>query len=148
MLLQARVIKGHQVASGNAKNSPFPDSTIAMQKPYFSEQGLDLSSMFNGTINAEITQLSKIELMKSDYYFKDIKWCKNFKPESFLFVKCTVIFKGKELSAFIYQPDKKTKIAHHQPDNTLEILAPLIPELKYGKEFQISIDEGYLSFYP
>ena len=56
MRMKGRVIKGHQVASGKAIDSPFSAGTIALQKPLFKKLGLDLSQMFNGTINLAIEQ--------------------------------------------------------------------------------------------
>ena len=37
---------GHQVASGNAQNSPYERGTLEMQLPFFQKLGLDLSGFY------------------------------------------------------------------------------------------------------
>lgn len=45
---------GHQVASGNAQDSPYEQGTLAMQLPFFRDLGLDLSGFFLATLNVSI----------------------------------------------------------------------------------------------
>lgn len=55
--IQGTVIQGYGVASGKARDSRFPDGTIAMQKPFFQKLGLDLTGFYLGTINLSISPL-------------------------------------------------------------------------------------------
>lgn len=48
------VMRGHQVASGRGDTTPYPDSSIRMQKPFFREHGLELDGLFEGTLNVSI----------------------------------------------------------------------------------------------
>ncbi len=47
--------RGHQVASGMARDSPYLQGTIEMQTPFFQKLGLDLSAFFPGTLNISIS---------------------------------------------------------------------------------------------
>ena len=145
--IKGRVIKGHQVASGKATNSPFSAGTVALQKPCFKALGLDLSKMFNGTINLALEQpnqvsdeTSSVQLGKADYRFKDVKWTTDWPAEDFDFYACQLVYHGKGYSAFIYQPRAETKVGHFQPSNVLELIAPFIEGLKYGDELELLIN--------
>jgi hypothetical protein len=39
---------------GRNPHSPYPAGTIALQSPFFSERGIDLSPFFPGTLNLEV----------------------------------------------------------------------------------------------
>jgi hypothetical protein len=49
-----RLRAGHGVALGRNPHSPYPAGTIALQSPFFSERGIDLSPFFPGTLNLEV----------------------------------------------------------------------------------------------
>lgn len=141
--LAVTVVKGHQVASGNAENSPFPDSTIAMQKPFFAKQGLNLKEFKNGTVNLVLTCKS-VSILRHDYFFQNIKWSPNHAAESFYFIKCVLIKAGIKYPAYIYQPDLKSKIGHFQNKNVLEVIARPIVNLRYGDQLQLEVNSDYL----
>ena len=42
---------GHGVASGRSTDGPYPEGSIALQRPHFARLGLDLGACFNGTLN-------------------------------------------------------------------------------------------------
>ncbi|WP_448555216.1 hypothetical protein [Thalassotalea montiporae] len=161
--MKGRVIKGHQVASGKATDSPFSEGTIVLQKPFFKKLGLDLSRMFNGTINLEIEQTGQDlvqalgqetsqepcqkrhaelsdQLGKADYQFKNVKWTTDWPAEDFDFYSCQIAYQGKCYSAFIYQPKAETKVGHFQPSNVVELIAPFIEGLSYGDELELLIN--------
>ncbi|REL26969.1 hypothetical protein DXX93_10550 [Thalassotalea euphylliae] len=147
MKITGRVIKGHQVASGKATNSPFSAGTIALQKPFFKKLGLDLSEMFNGTINLALEQPNQVsqaaqsvQFGKADYRFKDVKWTTDWPAEHFDFYACQITHQGKHYSAFIYQPKAETKVGHFQPNNVVELIAPFIAGLSYGDELELLIN--------
>ncbi|MEO0928977.1 MAG: hypothetical protein AAFY63_24355, partial [Cyanobacteria bacterium J06643_13] len=52
--LVGTVKAGHQVASGQATDSPYEQGTLEMQLPYFRALGLDLRDFFLGTLNVSI----------------------------------------------------------------------------------------------
>ncbi|REL35612.1 hypothetical protein [Thalassotalea euphylliae] len=158
MRMKGRVIKGHQVASGKATDSPFSEGTIALQKPFFKKLGLDLSRMFDGTINLAIEQTVQdlvqessqepcqerhaelcIQFGIADYRFKNVKWTTDWPAEDFDFYSCEIAYQGKCYSAFIYQPKAETKVGHFQPSNVVELIAPFIEGVSYGDELELLI---------
>lgn len=137
------VIKGYGVASGKSKDSPFEKGTIELQKPFFNALGLNLSLMFNGTINGKFDYQS-VQLIRSDFQFDNIQWTNGFPAESFQFAHCILNFKDNHYNAFIYQPIKATKIGHLQPENVIEFIAPPITNLHYGDIVTLIISSDYL----
>lgn len=76
----AAIIKqGHGVASGKADDSPYPLGTIEMQTAYLKKQGLDLSSLFKGTLNLSI-EPHTFEVIAPEYTFRDVHWAEGFPP--------------------------------------------------------------------
>lgn len=55
--IDARLVPGHQVASGLNGNPHFPGGTLRMQMPHFLALGLDLSTFHLGTMNVSIAPL-------------------------------------------------------------------------------------------
>jgi len=128
---------GHQVASGNALESPYPRGTIEMQTPFFQALGLDLTPFFQGTLNVSISPKT-FELLKPEFTFRQVKWIENNPPEDFLFSRCRVLFEEQKYEGFIYYPHPETKIRHFHNPSIMEILAPLIPEIGYGSRVAIA----------
>ncbi|WP_286267613.1 hypothetical protein [Thalassotalea atypica] len=144
-LMPFTVMKGHQVASGLAINSPYPQGTIALQSPFFRQQGLDLTPYFMGTINAAFACKS-IKLKAWDHEVKRLVWFPELPCEDFKFAHCHVIYQNQSYPALIYQPTAETKIGHFQPKNTLEIISEEIKGLKYGVQATLQIAKQYLIF--
>ena len=144
--LQAVVIKGHQVASGQTKDSPFPKGTIEMQVKSFAERGLDISGFYWGTINVSIAPKTFV-LKNPELELLDVKWSKDWPAENFRLTSCSLSFQGKNYQAMIYQPDPTTKVGHFQDDSTLEILAPFINNLTYGSLLTLSLNPQRIAIY-
>ncbi|MCL1124828.1 hypothetical protein [Shewanella surugensis] len=141
--IEGKLVSGHQVASGLAKDSPFSKGTIAMQRPYFLKAGLDLSDCYLGTLNVDIG--SGFSLSSPDYLFADVKWAEDFPAESFSFFKCTLFYHDKWLDAYIYYPHPETKIGHFQNDTVIEILTVPLANIHYGDQVTIKIDGSKLT---
>lgn len=126
------VVKGYQVASGLANDPTYPQGTISAQLPLFEKLGFHHSqSLFHGTINAKF-DCQAVTLNHSDYYFKQIKWHSFMPAENFSLSKCEILSDQSTYNAFIYQPHAGTKVAHFQPANQLELIAPFIHNITYG----------------
>ena len=138
------VTRGHQVASGKAKNSPYPEGTIALQAPYFKNLGLDLTPYFKGTINAQFA-CQKVELLKWDLEFNKVTWLTKIPSENFRFAHGNIVYRNEKFPCLIYQPIAETKLEHFQPANTLELLAPKIAGITYGSKATLEIPNQYLS---
>ncbi|MEM8603806.1 MAG: hypothetical protein AAGF24_08225 [Cyanobacteria bacterium P01_H01_bin.121] len=138
---------GHGVASGKAKQNRFPHGTIAMQKPFFQQLGLDLGDYFNGTINLAIAPY-QYQVKQAKYTFRDVKWSANDPAEDFSFFDCRVITNSNQpLTGLIYYPHPETKPEHLQPPDILEVLTPFIHGLSYGDELLISVKSQQMNIY-
>jgi hypothetical protein len=90
----ATVLPGHGVASGRSGNPRFPGGTIAMQKPFFLERGLDLSPYHPGTLNLSIAPC-RYRVLRAKYTFRGVRWAETEPPEDFSFFDCRVVWKGQ-----------------------------------------------------
>ena len=128
--------QGHKVASGSASDSPYPGGTIEMQNPFFKELGLDLTNFFNGTLNVSISP-KIFRLIEPEFTFRDVRWTDKHPPEDFSFSSCRVLFQDVKYDSLIYYPHPETKKRHFQNPSILEIIAPFIPEIRYGSKIQV-----------
>lgn len=139
------LVKGYQVASGLANDLQFLDGTISAQTPLFKTLGLCLDDFLSATLNVKFN-CQKIELSKADYSFQNVKWHSDLPAEDFKFFSCQIWFENTAYNGFIYQPQIKTKVAHFQPENQLELLAPHIKNITYGDTLQISSNSIVLHY--
>lgn len=130
------IAHGHQVASGAAADSPYPEGTIALQAPFFQQLGLDLTGFFLGTLNVSISP-NRFQVVQPEFTFRSVEWTDRHPPEDFSFSQCRVNFNGVQYPCFIYYPHPETKQRHFQDPAILEIIAPLIPGIGYGSAIQI-----------
>ena len=137
--LKGIIIKGHQVASGIAKDSPYPRGTIAMQTPFFQKLGLDISPFFSGTLNINIRPY-RFRLKQPKYTFDNVKWNDCYASETFSFSPCQLEFNNTDYAGLIYYPHPETKPAHFQDNSTIEILAPHLNSIQYGQSIQLKIN--------
>ena len=133
------VKKGHQVASGIAKDSPYDRGTIEMQLPFFQKLGLDLSPYYLGTLNISIAP-HIFEIKQPQYTFKNVKWYPHYPAETFSFSPCQVIVKNIRYSGLIYYPHPETKIGHFQDNFILEVISLPIPNIDYGDRIKLAIN--------
>lgn len=138
--VQAIVKRGHGVASGIGKDSPYPSSTIEMQIPFFQALGLDLSNCFWGTLNVSIHP-QEFKVQHPEFTFKNVKWSANHDPESFSFSRCQIEFNTITYNGYVYYPHPETKLGHFQDASTLEIIAPPIPQIRYGDRVTIKLNQ-------
>ncbi|MGS2719132.1 hypothetical protein [Paraglaciecola aestuariivivens] len=138
------LVKGHQVASGKAKDSPFPAGTIAMQKPFFKAQGINLDDFFTGTLNINIAP-KRFELHNPSFTMKNIKWSEEHAAETFSLSPCQIIVKDKSFAAYLYYPHPETKIGHFKDDSLLEILSHKIDGIAYGDEVLLRLNPNEIN---
>lgn len=132
------LVRGHQVASGIAPDSPYPQGTIVMQRPFFQQLGLDLSSFYPGTLNISLSPY-QFKVKKPAYTFRNLRWNSEYPAEDFSFANCRVIFQNIPYQGLVYYPHPETKIGHFQDNSTLEILAPPIPDIRYGDKLEVEV---------
>lgn len=138
--------KGHQVASGTAKDSPYPKGTIEMQTPSFKELGLDISRFFRGTLNINIRPY-KFKLINPQYTFETVKWNPNSPSETFSFSYCQVIYRKAKHTGLLYYPHPETKPTHFQDDSTLEILTHSLDGIEYGQSIQLKLNPNEIDIF-
>ena len=146
--LNAVLLKGHGVASGlalssgEARTSPYPKGTIAMQSPFFAALGLDLSEFWPGTLNLSFSH-SELHLRHPDYLFRDLEWTHLHPPETFSFWKIRLRSVGDpdlNVPGLVYWPHPETKVRHWQSRSTLEILSPYIDHVFLGQSFELGVN--------
>ena len=133
------IIKGHGVASGMAKDSPYPQGTIEMQTPFFQQLGLDISCFFPGTLNIKISPY-KFKLYNPQYTFETVQWNPHSPAETFSFSFCQVVYKQTNYTGLIYYPHPETKIGHFQDKFILEVISLPIPNIDYGDRIELAIN--------
>lgn len=139
VIVSGKVQDGHKVASGQAGNSPYPKGTINMQKPFFKALGLDLDSYYEGTLNISIAPNTFV-MKNPEFIFPSVEWTDKHPPENFSFSQCKVIFNGSEYLGWVYYPDPSTKKAHFQNPSIIEVIAPLIPNIKKDDEVKLALN--------
>ncbi|GAC13675.1 hypothetical protein [Aliiglaciecola lipolytica] len=144
--LKGVLIQGHQVASGKGVQSPYPAGTIYLQKPFFKKLGLDLSNLFEGTLNVWLP-CESFKILNPDFCFENVTWIEGFNQETFSFVKCQVEYQGNQYSGWVYYPHPETKTQHFQQQNLIEILAPYIPNIVYGDELALTFQTERIAFF-
>lgn len=142
--IKGTVVEGYRVASGLAKDSPYPRGTIEMQTPFFLERGLDLRSLYPATIGVSCSPL-RFAFTNPQYTFRDVKWSPEHPAEDFSFSPCRVLFRGLRYEGFLYYPHPETKIGHFHDESTLEVIAPFVDDLGYGVELDLEIDADRIS---
>lgn len=140
MKYKCHLVRGYQVASGQAKDARFPHGTINAQRPFFKALGLNLAGFYAGTLNLKFA-CKAVYINDADYYFRNVKWHNTLPAEDFKLSYCQLIVNNSDYKALIYQPQAATKIEHFQADNQLEILAPYIDDLKYGDELYLTTNK-------
>lgn len=141
--LNGIVRQGHGVASGRAKDSPYPHGSLAMQMPFFKSLGLDLSSFWLGTLNVSIAPQTWA-LLQADHCFEHLAWTHLHPPETFSFVKLQLLWKTQSVGVWLYYPHPETKAAHHQSASIMEIIAPRLEGLAYGDTVNLHCAKGKL----
>ena len=139
IVISGIVQHGHQIASGQTQDSPYPQGSIEMQLPHFQALGLDLSAYFKGTLNVCIRP-HKFVIKNPMYLFRGVQWTSIHPPEDFSFASCQVRFNSRTYNGLIYYPHPETKTRHFQDASTLEILAPPIPALRYQDRLEIGVN--------
>ena len=145
---KAIITRGHGIASGKTKDARFPGGTLSMQAPFFRELGMDLSKFFTGTLNLSVHPFS-YRLGTPLHSFPQVKWTTSLPAENFSFYSCQVrlLDDTVPLDALVYWPHPSTKPEFHQDPHVLEVLAPRIERVDYGKEMVISADPESLGFF-
>ena len=132
------VVRGYGVASGQGAGNPYPDGTIALQKPFFAARGLDLAAYMAGTLNISIAPAT-FQLLQPAYLFRRVAWTTLHQPEDFSFARCRLTFSATRYDGWVYYPHPETKERHVQQPSMLELIMPFVPKIGYGDAVQIAV---------
>lgn len=132
------VIAGYGVASGRDKDSGYPEGTIALQKPYFLEKGVDLSLFYPGTLNVDLSPLAPIP--GNAIFDGVLRWHSDIE-ERFLLVPIQIRIKEKTYAGLWYYPHPDTKPAHFQKKTVVELLLPWIDGIGEGEVVQVKLPD-------
>ena len=139
------VVEGHRVASGPSRDYPY--GAIEKQKPFFKALGLDLETIYNGTLNISISP-NTFKMANPELTFEYVEWTNLHPPETFSFSRCALKFGDTQYPGWVYYPHPETKIRHYQEPSMIEILTQYVPDIQYGDEVEIELnrDEIKLTF--
>lgn len=140
--VKGTIIEGHRVAS--APSDDYPYGTLEKQKPYFKALGLDLGNFYNGTLNISIYPHT-FEMKNPEITFEHVEWTDLHPPETFSFSRCTLIFNGIRYRGWVYYPHPETKIRHFENSSVVEILTMYVPDIQYGDEVEIELNEDEIT---
>ncbi len=141
----ARVVPGHQVASGNNGNPRFPGGTLRMQTPHFRALGLDLGVYHVGTVNVSIAP-AHYRVLQPRLTFRAVDWHPTDPAEDFSFIDVRVVRdEATQVEGLIYYPHPDTKPTHFQSPDVLELLLPYVEGLVYGEILQLQVPADQLN---
>ncbi|MEO0756565.1 MAG: hypothetical protein AAFY78_06785 [Cyanobacteria bacterium J06648_16] len=143
--VSAVIVEGHKVASGQAEDPRFPIGTLRLQIPVFARLGIDLAAYYPGTINLSIAPC-EYTVVQPQRTFRNVRWAPDRPAEDFSFFDCEIVL-GKEkktVKGLVYYPHPETKPEHFQDAQTLEVLAPYVETLTYGKRVELRLDSDHI----
>lgn len=135
--LRGVLVEGYRVASGPSKDYPY--GALDRQRPIFKERGLDLSGMFNGTLNIDIRPY-EFKMLKPEFTFRNVEWTDLHPPEHFSFSHCRVRYGGNAYEGWVYYPHPETKKRNFQNPSLVEVIAPAIPAIHYGDALEVELN--------
>ena len=138
MQIKGIIVQGYRVASAPSKDYPY--GALEKQRPHFAIRGLDLNNYFNGTLNIDIRPF-EFTMLKPQFTFRHMEWTDLHPPEHFSFSRCKVIFKEVEYDGWVYYPHPETKLRHFQNPSLLEVIAMPIPDIQYGDEVSVWVND-------
>ena len=146
--LDARVVRGHQVASGRGGDPRFPGGTLRMQMPFFLALGLDLSPYHPGTLNVSVAPL-RYRVRQPRLTFGQVKWHPTAPAEDFSFFDVQLLRGGRPpVEGLIYYPHPDTKPEHFQKPDVLELLLPHVDGLAVATDVRLAVRPEQISVEP
>jgi len=135
----ARIVPGHQVASGLNANPRFPGGTLHMQAPFFRALGFELAAYHGGTLNVSIAP-RRCHMVKAPTTFRQVQWHPTEPAEDFSFFDVYLLRPDSPpIAGKIYYPHPNTRPEHFQQPDVLELLLPFVEGLNYGDEMLLNV---------
>ncbi|MEA3207531.1 MAG: hypothetical protein QOE70_588 [Chthoniobacter sp.] len=144
--IQARIVRGHQVASGRNGDPRFPGGTLRMQMPHFRALGLELAAFYPGTLNVSIAPL-RYRVARPRVTFRAVQWHPSEPAEDFSFFEVRLLrIDEPPVEGLIYHPHPETKPEHFQQADVLELLLPFVEGLPVGAELRLEVPPQQMLF--
>ena len=131
------LVEGYHVASGPSRDYPY--GALDRQRPIFKERGLDLSGMFNGTLNIDIRPY-EFKMLRPEFTFRNVEWTDLHPPEHFSFSHCRVIHQEVAYEGWVYYPHPETKKRNFQNPSLVEVITTPVPGIRYGDELHVQLN--------
>ena len=131
------LVEGYHVASGPSRDYPY--GALDRQRPIFKERGLDLSGLFNGTLNIDIRPY-EFKMLKPEFTFRNVEWTDLHPPEHFSFSHCRVMYRDTAYEGWVYYPHPETKKRNFQNPSLVEVITTPIPDIRYGDELEVELN--------
>lgn len=135
--LHGVLVEGYRVASGPSKDYPY--GALDRQRPIFKERGLDLSGLFNGTLNIDIRPY-EFKMLRPEFTFRNVEWTDLHPPEHFSFSRCRVAYGGSEYDGWVYYPHPETKKRNFQNPSLVEVITSPIPGIQIGDQLEVQLN--------
>ena len=147
-LVPARIVRGHQVASGLNGDPRFPGGTVRMQLPHFAARGLDLTPFYPGTLNVTIAP-RHYRVIRPRHTFRAVQWHPTEPAEDFSFFDVRLLRADPHpVPGLIYYPHPDTKPEHFQQPDVLELLLPFVDGLAVATEIALQISTEQMIIEP
>lgn len=135
---EGTVMPGHGLASG-IRGCQDIGGTIKAQRPFFEAAGVPMQSLYNGTINVDISPFSFIPVHPCKTV-RQVKWDKSWPPEDFSFFHALFEHENRVYEGLVYLPHPETKPSAFLGHSMLELLLPFIKNIEYNQKVKCAID--------
>jgi hypothetical protein len=137
--LTGKIVAGYGVASGRAKDCPFPGGSIRLQQPFFAAAGIDLSPYHLATLNVDLAL--HVAQQAAVVFDGRLRWHADLE-EHFVLSKIALQVDGQRYAGLWYCPDPATKVDHFQRPSVVELLLPWIDGLSTGTPVEVGFFEA------
>jgi hypothetical protein len=132
------ITPGQGVASGKNEIDGGIRGTIRAQKRFFRQAGIDTDSLYDGTINVDISPL-EYQPIKSSLTLRNVQWHPTWAPETFSLFACRLEFRGWTYDGFLYYPHPETKPVRFPGHHIAEIWTKYVDGVAYGHQVRLGI---------
>ena len=107
------------------------------------------SGFHPGTINLDIAPAT-YQIREPQLTLTNVKWHPDCPAETFSFFACQIQVDetAAPIDCLIYHPHPETKPEHFQSPNVLEVLAPKLPDIRYGQTVYLKTDPAQIEIQP
>lgn len=90
------------------------------------------------------TRAAIIKSSHKKFRIENVKRTDLHPPEEFSFMPCDISHRAVTVKGWLYYPHPETKAAHWQATRFMEIIAPRLEGLGYGRQIDLRFPDGSL----